>query len=537
MDKEDHNGDERDRLFRVDIDNPGSMIPLTDANPAYFLRGGSLHPDGRTLFYGANYDFASRRPLEATWIYRHDLLSGERRPIACPHRPVNMDVSLNRQGTHLLYSRKDRHPSGRQFHLVDQNGDQDRELIYFGDPVKTFARWFPDGENILVISESTGDTPQGFNSLGIYHWPSGKLRWVVNDERRRIEAAWVSPDGLVIVDEIWQARHVVSWIDPADGKENSFPSFPGNLLPIGRAADEAWIALHFAANRPTDLVRFVTGPHTLEGLVSLTHFWDHGPLRLEDLVPAVSISWQSYDGLLVQGWLYRAQPNPKRAVIHIHGGPTDHAQDLFDPQIHYLVSRGFNVLDVNYRGSTGFGLGFREAIKEDGWGGREQEDIVTGAETLIHMGLAEPGRVGVTGTSYGGYSAWCQITRFPTHLIAAAVPICGMTDLRLDYETTRPDLRPYSEEMIGGSPADIPEKYAERSPINFIHNISSRLLIVQGARDPNVTPQHVHRVCQSLDAFRIPYDVLVFEDEGHGISKPANEAVLYQKIADFFDTL
>ncbi len=95
---------------------------------------------------------------------------------------------------------------------------------------------------------------------------------------------------------------------------------------------------------------------------------------------------------------------------------------------------------------------FREAIKQDGWGGREQEDIRAGIKALIAAGIAEPGKVGVTGTSYGGYSAWCAITRFPPELVAAAAPICGMTDLVVDYETTRPDLRPYSEEMMGGSP-------------------------------------------------------------------------------------
>jgi dipeptidyl aminopeptidase/acylaminoacyl peptidase len=222
-------------------------------------------------------------------------------------------------------------------------------------------------------------------------------------------------------------------------------------------------------------------------------------------------------------------------VILIHGGPTSHSEDRLEAETQYLVGRGFNVLDVNYRGSTGFGLSFREAIKEDGWGGREQADIATGAQALIQAGLALPGKVGVTGTSYGGYSSWRQITTYPPEVIAAAAPICGMTDLRVDYETTRPDLRPYSEEMIGGSPEQIPDKYAERSPINYIQNIRGRLLIIQGGQDPNVTPENVRLVRQRLDERNIPYELLVFEDEGHGVYKPANEAVLYTRLADFFD--
>jgi dipeptidyl aminopeptidase/acylaminoacyl peptidase len=181
-------------------------------------------------------------------------------------------------------------------------------------------------------------------------------------------------------------------------------------------------------------------------------------------------------------------------------------------------------------------LEFREAIKEDGWGGREQADIASGAEELIRLDLAYPGRIGITGTSYGGYSAWHQITHAPVELIAAAAPICGMTDLRVDYETTRPDLRPYSEEMIGGRPDQIPEKFAERSPINWLHQLRGKLLIVQGALDPNVTPENVRQVRVRLDSGRIPYELFVFDDEGHGIVKRDNQERLYRILADFFDS-
>jgi dipeptidyl aminopeptidase/acylaminoacyl peptidase len=237
----------------------------------------------------------------------------------------------------------------------------------------------------------------------------------------------------------------------------------------------------------------------------------------------------------IQGWLYRAFPNPQKAIIYIHGGPTSHTENRLNPQIQYYVSCGFNVLDVNYRGSTGFGLKYRNAIKEDGWGGREQADIVSGAQRLVLSGLASPGKVGVTGTSYGGYCAWFLITHFPPEIIAAAAPICGMTDLEVDYVTTRPDIRPLSEEMMGGRPEQVPERYHQRSPINFVQNIHGKLLIVQGAMDPNVSPENVRQVQERLDTHGIPYELLVFNDEGHGIIKPANQEILYSRLANFFE--
>lgn len=531
---EDHGGDEHDRLLRVDLAHPLELQPLTPDHPSYFIRGGSLNPDGAALFYGANYDFSGKRLLEATWIYRHDLATGELTPLARPLKPAFMEVSLNQQGTHLLYCRKDRHPAGRQFHLVDTEGGDDREILHFGDRAKVFARWLPDGERILVLSESTGGGPQDHLSLGVYHWPSRSLRWLVDDAQRAIESAWVSPDGAVIVDEIRQACHHPSWIDAESGVETRFPELPGNLFPLGRAADGAWIAKHYSATRPTELVRFHA--QAPQDLLSLTRVWELTRLRPAQLAPAETLTWHSVDGLAVQGWLYRAQPNPRRAVIYVHGGPTHHSEDRLNVQIQYLVSQGFNVLDVNYRGSTGFGLKFRELIKEDGWGGREQADLAAGAETLIRLGLAEPGRVGITGTSYGGYSAWHQITHSPPEIIAAAAPICGMTDLVIDYQTTRPDLRPYSEEMIGGSPVQAPERYFERSPVNYVQNIRGRLLIVQGGQDPNVTPENVRVVRQRLEANRVPYELLVFEDEGHGIVKTENLEVLNERLASFFSS-
>ena len=533
--EEDHDRDERIRLFKVDLDYPGELHPLTEDRPPYFIRGGNLHPDGRTLFYGANYNFETSEVIEPTWIYRHNLITGERTPIAKPLKPNYMLTNLNLPGTHLLTSRKDLHPSGRQYNLVDVDGSKDEEILNFGEDIKIEASWFPDGEHILFLSESTGGGKQEYQSLGIYNRITGTTRWLIDDPDRAIESSWVSPDGLVIVDEMRNARHAPSYLDSQTWDEYRFPSFSGNLLPLGRTSDGHWVAMFYSSTSPVDLVYLSSlVSDSSPKINSLTRVWDHTEINPSQLVEAQDFHWSSVDGLNVQGWLYRAAPNPKRAVINIHGGPTYHSEERLNAQIQYFLVNDFNVLDVNYRGSTGFGLNYREAIKEDGWGGREQADIAKGAEILIERGLADRGRVGVTGTSYGGYSAWHLITHYPQDVIAAAAPICGMTDLIVDYESTRPDLRPYSEEMIGGRPDQIPEKYYQRSPINFVQQIEGKLLIVQGGNDPNVTPANVREVRRRLDEHNIPYELLVFEDEGHGVIKQKNQKELYQRLVDFF---
>jgi dipeptidyl aminopeptidase/acylaminoacyl peptidase len=532
---EDHDGDEFARLFRVDIDQPLAMQPLTENHPPYFIHGGMLHPNGRFLFYSANYDFASKKVIEPSWVYRHDLDSGERLAVARPETPIWLVPELNCSGTYLIYPCRGLHPAGRQYWLVDEEGKDAQEILNFGDSVKIFAHWHPDSEHVVFMSESTGHGPQEYVSLGVYHWPSKQTRWLIDDPQRSIESHWVTRHGLVVVDEMKATNHHTTFLDIHTGRETAFPRMPGNLLPIGQAEDGTWIALYYSATSPTELVRLPLDAHSPDDLVSLTRVWEHTQLSPSQLKAAEDFRWKSIDEIEIQGWLYRASSNRKQAIIFIHGGPSYHSENRLNPQIQYYLTRGFNVLDVNYRGSTGFGLKFRELIKEDGWGGREQADIASAAQALLRAGLADPGKVGVTGTSFGGYSAWFLITHYPREVIGASAPICGMTDLVVDYNTTRPDLRPYSEEMLGGRPDQVPEKYYQRSPINFVQDIRGKLLIVQGALDPNVSPENVRQVRQRLDAHHIPYQVLVFEDEGHGIGKPANQEKLYPQLANFFE--
>jgi dipeptidyl aminopeptidase/acylaminoacyl peptidase len=523
---QDRDGNERTRLFLVRLGEPGVMEPLTEPEPNYYLRGGQV--SGRWLVYGANFDAGSGAEIEETWIYRHDLETGERKALARPRRGNYYAPQLNTRGDLILYHRNDPDPAGLQVWLVDIEGRRDHEILNFGPRVKTYASWFPDGRRVLFVAET-----KSYRRLGV--WEEGSVRWLLDDPKRNVEYAFVPPNGgPVVAAEVDRAVVRATLLDPESGTERRPSVAAGNSIPLSPIDGGGWAGLHYDARHPVDLVAFDPA-RAGETPASLTGLWDRTRLRPEDLVTAEDFSWVSVDGLEVQGWLYRTPERSTGTIVLVHGGPTSHAEDRFNAEIHYLLSRGFNVLAPNYRGSTGFGLGFQEAIKEDGWGGREQEDIRCGIEALIEAGVVEPGRVGVTGTSYGGYSAWWAITHFEPDLVAAAAPVCGMTDLVVDYYATRPDLRPYSEEMMGGSPEEIPDRYRERSPIDFVKNIRGRLLIVQGLRDPNVTPDNVQAVTEALDEFGIPYELLTFEDEGHGIARPKNLRFLYPHLADFFE--
>ena len=524
---EDKDGDERVRLFRVRLAEPGVMEPLTAADPNYYLRGGQLHPSGRWLIYAANLDPESGEEIETDRLYRHDLQTGERLVLARPEKGSIPWPELNRQGTHMLYSRNESHPAGQQVWLVDIEGLEDHEILNFGPRVKVSASWFPDGRRVLFVAEAGS-----YRRLGVWSMDEEPVRWLLDDPARNIEYSFAPQNGgPVVVVGIEQARVRASLLDVHSGAETSLRYTRGNLVPLARADNGDWTCSYYDALHPVDLVRFGADGGEMTSLTGLPERSNIGPERL---VAAEDFRWRSVDGTDLQGWLYRTPGEKLGTIVLIHGGPTSHAEDRFNAQIQYLASRGFDVLAPNYRGSTGFGLPFQESIKQDGWGGREQEDIRSGIEALIEASVAEPGCVGVTGTSYGGYSAWWAITHFEPEIVAAAAPICGMTDLVVDYYATRPDLRPYSEEMMGGSPEDVPDRYRERSPIESVRNIKGNLLIVQGLKDPNVAPDNVTAVTKVLQRENIPYELLTFEDEGHGIARPKNLEVLYPRLAEFF---
>ncbi len=532
---EDKSRNERHRLFKVNLTDPLTMYPLTEENPPYFIRYGDIHPSENWLFYGANYDFSQKKELEPTWIYAHNLETEERIPLAQPTKPAWTYPTLNSLGTHLLYSRKEYHPKGNQIWLVDCEGKDDYEILNFDPQARITATWLPDGKTIAFMTDYKDNKKQTYYSVGIYTVASGEIEWIYDDPKSSIEDLSSPKIGnYLLIHEAEKAKIKTTIFNVSTREKTVLPRIKGNLHLISPAFDGEWLGIYYSSTQPSDLVKFSLEAVPALEFKTITDVWSKAKLTPEDFTPAEDFEWKGKDGLPLHGWLYKPKHPNGKCIVYIHGGPTAHIEDEIIAQVQYYAHRGFLVFAPNYRGSTGYGYEFEDAIRVHGWGSDEQDDIFEGIKALIDQKLVSKGKVGVTGTSYGGYSSWFAITKAPTDLVAAAVPICGMTDLVVDYESTRPDLRPYSEQMLGGTPEEVPERYFERSPINFVQNIRGALLIVQGAQDPNVTPKNVDAVRKRLDEYSIDYELLIFENEGHGIIKTENQKVLYQRIADFF---
>ena len=243
----------------------------------------------------------------------------------------------------------------------------------------------------------------------------------------------------------------------------------------------------------------------------------------------------SGEGRAVQGWLYAPEGDSKGFICYVHGGPTWHSEDWVNPEIGFWVQAGYTVLDPNYRGSTGFGHDWREAIKHDGWGGWEQADIRAGIEACMELGIAQRGRIAVAGNSFGGFSSWYAITRF-ADLVTAAIPMCSMYRLDIDHDQTdMPHRRDYLREMMGGTPEEVPDKYAAASPGNHIRAIRGAVMIVHGMADSTVGPQNSLVAVRELTAAAISHQAVFYQDEGHGVFRRGNVADYLARTVTFLE--
>jgi len=517
---------EHEHLILLDL-NSGTQRLVTPKQDDHYVFGGAFTPDGKSILYAASWDDATRSSIEGQRIYLHDLGSGVRRIVSAAESLGDRPLELSEGGRLVLYRRHERHPAGSQIWLLDLKTGEDREILNVGDARKAYGSWIDD-RRILVWAET-----DSHDRVGLLTLPALDLRWLIDDSARSVDRAIAGADGAsAAILDFRQGALRATLLDLANCEERPMEVPGESLLPIAQLPSGPWLCERYSSRAPHELVRFdpATG-----AMVEVSRTAQHLARAGMRFTPARLYRWRSTDGAEIAGWLYEPAGPSRGLIAHIHGGPTWHSEDWVYGSIQFLAAAGFTVLDPNYRGSTGYGHAFREAIKDDGWGGREQDDIRTGLESLVAAGKNRRGRIGIIGLSYGGYSAWCQITK-SSDLVNAAVPICGMYQLTTDYdETGMPHGRAYSEEMMGGTPAEQPERYFNASPANFIDRIKGRLMIVHGMKDSNVSPENTRAAIRDLDRAGIPYELLTFDNEGHGINRASNREKMLRRVAEFFE--
>jgi len=262
------------------------------------------------------------------------------------------------------------------------------------------------------------------------------------------------------------------------------------------------------------------------------------PLSSEQLAAMEPVTFPARDGRTVHGLLTvpAAAAGPRPLVLLVHGGPWAQDHWGFDPAVQFLANRGYAVLQVNYRGSTGYGRDFLLAGTRE-FGRKMHDDLIDGVRWAVERGIADPKRVAIMGASYGGYSALSGAA-FTPDVFAAAIDRVGIADMVSLIEDW-PKYWRVGEmgfwSRFFGDPRKPEERavLAERSPLNQAQAIRVPLLVAQGANDIRVRRDHSDRIVAALRARNHDVEYLLFPDEGHGINRTPNR-VAYMRAVERF---
>ena len=262
-------------------------------------------------------------------------------------------------------------------------------------------------------------------------------------------------------------------------------------------------------------------------------------LNENDMAEMKPISYKSRDGLTIHGYLTLPKGRGEKAlpvVMMVHGGPWARDQWGYDPEAQFLANRGYAVLQVNFRGSTGYGREFwMKSFKQ--WGKTMQDDVTDGVEWLKAEGIADPKRVAIYGGSYGGYATLAGLA-FTPDLYACGIDYVGVSNLFTFQRTIPPYWGPWREvlyEQVGH-----PEKdsllLAAASPALHADRIKAPLFIAQGANDPRVVKDESDQMVEALKKLGVTVDYMVKDDEGHGFRNEENRFEFYAAMEKFLDT-
>lgn len=297
-------------------------------------------------------------------------------------------------------------------------------------------------------------------------------------------------------------------------------------------ADKTWLVAYSTDDGPTTYYIYERGSRQAQKL-----FTSQPKLEGLSLSPMKPISFPARDGLNVHGYLTTpvgVEPRKLPMILLVHGGPWGRDSWGFNPQVQWLANRGYAVLQVNFRGSTGYGRKFLNAGNRE-WAGKMHDDLLDAVEWAKNQGVADPKKIAIMGGSYGGYATLVGLT-FTPDTFACGVDIVGPSNIVSLLKTIPPYWRPMKA-MFAKRVGDI-DKEADflksRSPLFQVDRIKAPLLIGQGANDPRVKQAESDQIVTALRKAGKPVEYVVYTDEGHGFARPEIGCISTQWPSNFW---
>jgi dipeptidyl aminopeptidase/acylaminoacyl peptidase len=405
------------------------------------------------------------------------------------------------------------------------SSDEERTAIDGGrdagaEPVAAIQpRFSPDGTWLAYLSDRSG-----WWNLWLYNTATGERSQLIQEPVEHggptwgpggMRFAW-SPDSrqLALIRTL-NGFSGAAIVDVASASLRSLGPQDGSVQAVSWSPRADRLAVIWGrADQPTCLAvaDVVSGELTIVAHGAVAGFEAAGTPAPE------AVTWTSSDGATVHGLLSQpterpADGGPPPVIVRVHGGPTGAVEAGFDARTAYYLDRGWAVLQVNYRGSSGYGRAYRQAL-HGAWGVLDVEDTVSGARDLAARGLVDGERMVVMGGSAGGYTVLLSMALHP-EVFAAGVDLFGVADLfALSEETHRFEAH-YLDTIVGPLPQTY-ARYQERSPVALADRISRPLLILQGDKDEVVPLAQSEAISRKLQARGVEVELKVYEGEGHG---------------------
>jgi len=479
------------------VDPAGESWPRKIVEGADFYMHPSWHPEGDRLAW-VEWDHPDM-PWDATRLQVAEVTAGEAQLVVQSAETVAggdgssvMQPEFSPEGDGLAYTSD----ADGWWHL--------------------YLRELASGE-VLQLTEGDYEMagPAWVQGIRTYAWsPDGEQMFAVRNDHGWMDLVRVGVDG---------SEEEVGAIDEYDAFRQPAVSSTGRLAAIGSSTDTPPRVVTWAPGEEERIERRSSGERVtgdrLADIETLSWTVDHEGERFEvfgNYYPPTNPD-------------YTAAGDPP-AILMVHGGPTSQRTAEFEGRSQFFATRGFAVLDVNYRGSTGYGREYRDALRGE-WGRADVQDVVAGAEHLVDRGRADRDKLVVMGGSAGGYTVLQSLVEHPG-FFAAGISMYGISNLFTLSMDTHKFEQFYNDSLVGALP-EAAETFRERSPLFHAENIEDPVALYQGGEDKVVPREQADKIVESLERRGVPHEYHVYADEGHGWRQPETIEHFYESTLEF----
>ena len=531
---QDKGGDENFHAYAIDI-NTGDELELTpfDGARAMLQQTNPENPD--EILISVN-----NRDPQLFDLYRVNVVTGEMTQVientgylgytTDDQYNVRFAAKYDDNGSMNYYEVKGAEISPEAYLTVPSSDSLTTSIVGFNHA----------GDTLYLIDSRTGNTA----ALFARDMNTGQTDMLYENDLADVSGTMVNPKTRMV--EAVASNYLrTTWdvLDPAIAKDLKYLRTvqDGEIHITSRVADDSlWTIAFVRDNGPVEYWKYDRKAGQAEFVFS-----NRPELDKLDLAKMHPVVIKARDGLNLVSYLTLptwtdtdGDGKPSEAlpmVLFVHGGPWARDSWGYNPYHQWLANRGYAVLSVNYRGSTGFGKEFINAGNFE-WAGKMHDDLLDAVQWAVDGGIADKDRVGIMGGSYGGYATLVGLTFTPEEF-ACGVDIVGPSNLMTLLSTIPPYWKPAMElfnTRVGNMSTEEGKELLEsRSPLNFVDNIERPLLIGQGANDPRVKQSEADQIVKAMETKGIPVTYVLFPDEGHGFARPENN-LAFNAVAEAF---